>query len=53
MLWRPQWLRTRFAGPLFEDKEDEVVSEYPLHRLGLPEDVATAVAYLASTMRRG
>jgi len=44
----PAVVRTRFAGPLFEDREDEVVSEYPLHRLGLPEDVAAAVAYLAS-----
>ncbi|WP_324276762.1 SDR family oxidoreductase [Blastococcus brunescens] len=44
----PAVVRTRFAGPLYEGKEDDVVSEYPLRRLGLPADVAAAVAYLAS-----
>jgi 3-oxoacyl-[acyl-carrier protein] reductase len=41
-------VRTRFAGPLFEGREDEVAAGYPLRRLGMPEDVAAAVAFLAS-----
>jgi 3-oxoacyl-[acyl-carrier protein] reductase len=45
----PAVVRTRFGAPLFEDHEDEVVATYPLDRLGEPEDVAAAVAYLASS----
>src|SRR5690606_4274012 len=44
----PAVVRTRFAGPLFEGREDEVAAGYPLRRLGMPEDVAAAVAFLAS-----
>jgi NAD(P)-dependent dehydrogenase (short-subunit alcohol dehydrogenase family) len=44
----PAVVRTRFAGPLLEGKEEAVVEDYPLRRLGAPEDVAAAVAYLAS-----
>ncbi|MBF6278652.1 MULTISPECIES: SDR family oxidoreductase [Nocardia] len=44
----PAVIRTRFAGPLFEGKEGELTALYPLGRLGDPDDVAHAVAYLAS-----
>lgn len=44
----PAIVRTRFAGPLFDGKEEKLVAGYPLGRLGVPEDVAAAVAYLAS-----
>jgi NAD(P)-dependent dehydrogenase (short-subunit alcohol dehydrogenase family) len=44
----PAVVRTRFATALFEDREDEVVGRYPLGRLGAPEDVAGAVAFLLS-----
>jgi NAD(P)-dependent dehydrogenase (short-subunit alcohol dehydrogenase family) len=44
----PAVVRTRFAVALFEGREDEVVSSYPLGRLGSPGDVASAVAYLGS-----
>lgn len=44
----PAVVRTRFAGALFEGREQEVASTYPLGRLGEPEDIAAAVAFLAS-----
>lgn len=44
----PAVIRTRFGAPLFEGKEREVASDYPMRRLGEPEDVAGAVAFLAS-----
>jgi len=44
----PAVVRTRFAGALYEGKEQEVAKKYPLGRLGEPEDVAAAVAFLAS-----
>jgi NAD(P)-dependent dehydrogenase (short-subunit alcohol dehydrogenase family) len=44
----PAVVKTRFAGVLFEGKEDEVAGRYPLGRLGVPEDVAAAVAFLGS-----
>ena len=44
----PAVVRTRFAGPLFEGREDRVTADYPLGRLGEPEDIASAVAFLAS-----
>jgi NAD(P)-dependent dehydrogenase (short-subunit alcohol dehydrogenase family) len=44
----PAVVRTRFASALFEGREAEVSAGYPLGRLGVPEDVAAAVAYLAS-----
>ena len=44
----PAVVRTQFAGPLYEGREDDVVRDYPLGRLGRPEDVAATVAFLAS-----
>lgn len=44
----PAVVRTRFGGPLYEGKEDEVSKTYPLRAIGDPQHVAAAVAYLAS-----
>lgn len=44
----PAVVKTRFAAALFEGREQEAASAYPLRRLGVPEDVAGAVAFLAS-----
>ncbi len=44
----PAVVKTRFARALYEGREDEVAASYPLKRLGRPEDVANAVAFLLS-----
>ncbi len=44
----PAVIRTRFARALYEGREAEVASRYPLQRLGEPADVAGAVAFLLS-----
>jgi NAD(P)-dependent dehydrogenase (short-subunit alcohol dehydrogenase family) len=44
----PAVVKTRFAAALFDGREEEVAAGYPLARLGVPEDVAGAVAFLAS-----
>jgi NAD(P)-dependent dehydrogenase (short-subunit alcohol dehydrogenase family) len=44
----PAVVRTRFAERLYAGHEEELTRKYPLGRLGVPEDVAAAVAYLAS-----
>lgn len=44
----PAVVKTRFASALYEGREEEVASAYPLGRLGTPEDVAGAVAFLLS-----
>ncbi|GAB7038786.1 MULTISPECIES: SDR family oxidoreductase [Catenuloplanes] len=44
----PAVVKTRFATPLYQGREEEVASTYPLRRLGVPEDVAGAVAFLVS-----
>lgn len=44
----PAIVKTRFATALYEGREEEVSASYPLKRLGVPDDVAGAVAYLLS-----
>ncbi len=44
----PAVVKTRFASALYEGREDEVSKAYPLERLGVPEDIAGAVAFLLS-----
>jgi 3-oxoacyl-[acyl-carrier protein] reductase len=44
----PAVVRTRFAQALYEGREREAAAGYPLGRLGVPEDVAKAAAYLLS-----
>lgn len=44
----PAVVKTTFAAALYEGREEEVAAAYPLRRLGVPEDVASAVAFLAS-----
>jgi 3-oxoacyl-[acyl-carrier protein] reductase len=44
----PAVVKTSFASLLFEGREEEVASAYPLRRLGVPEDVAGMVAFLLS-----
>lgn len=44
----PAVVKTRFATALYEGKEQEVADGYPLKRLGVPTDVAGAVAFLLS-----
>ena len=45
----PAVVRTRFAAKLYEADEAGAAAAYPLGRLGEPEDVAAAAAFLAST----
>src|SRR5581483_3489498 len=44
----PAVVRTRFAEALFAGHEEQVVRSYPLKRLGEPQDVGAAVAFLLS-----
>jgi NAD(P)-dependent dehydrogenase (short-subunit alcohol dehydrogenase family) len=44
----PAVVRTKFATRLYEGREEQVAAAYPLKRLGEPEDVAGAVAFLLS-----
>ncbi|WP_228077589.1 SDR family oxidoreductase [Streptomyces profundus] len=44
----PAVVKTRFASALYEADEGAVAAGYPLKRLGVPEDVAGAVAFLTS-----
>ncbi len=42
----PAVVKTEFAKALYEGREAEVAAGYPVKRLGTPEDIAGAVAYL-------
>jgi NAD(P)-dependent dehydrogenase (short-subunit alcohol dehydrogenase family) len=44
----PAVVRTKFAEALFAGHEEEVARAYPLKRLGVPEDIGSAVAFLLS-----
>lgn len=44
----PAVVRTRFGAPLFENREESVAAAYPLGRIGEPEDIADAIAFLVS-----
>ena len=42
----PAVVKTRFAEALYEGREAELAEQYPVGRLGVPEDVGEAAAYL-------
>ena len=44
----PAVIKTAFARELYEGREQDVASHYPLKRLGEPDDVAGPVAFLLS-----
>jgi NAD(P)-dependent dehydrogenase (short-subunit alcohol dehydrogenase family) len=44
----PAVVKTKFAGALYEGREDEVSQPYPLKRLGVPEDIGALVSFLLS-----
>ena len=44
----PAVVKTKFASALFEGHEAESAARYPMKRLGVPEDVGSLVAFLAS-----
>jgi NAD(P)-dependent dehydrogenase (short-subunit alcohol dehydrogenase family) len=44
----PAVVKTVFAAALYEGREDQIAAGYPLGRLGVPADVAGAVAFLVS-----
>ena len=44
----PAVVKTRFATALYEGREEQVAAAYPAKRLGVPEDIAGAVAFLLS-----
>jgi 3-oxoacyl-[acyl-carrier protein] reductase len=44
----PAVVKTKFAAALYEGREEEVSRQYPLARLGVPEDVGNVVAFLLS-----
>lgn len=44
----PAVVKTKFARALYEGHEEQVAAAYPLKRLGVPEDISSAVAFLLS-----
>ena len=44
----PAVVKTKFATALYEGREEQVAAAYPLKRLGEPEDIGSAVAFLLS-----
>lgn len=44
----PAVVKTKFAQALYEGRETEVAASYPLGRLGVPEDIGGAAAFLTS-----
>lgn len=44
----PAIVKTKFATALYEGREEEIASAYPLKRLGIPSDIGSVVAFLLS-----
>ncbi|MEE4546408.1 SDR family oxidoreductase [Streptomyces sp. V4-01] len=44
----PAVVKTKFAAALYEGREEEAAAAYPLGRLGVPEDIGGAAAFLLS-----
>jgi NAD(P)-dependent dehydrogenase (short-subunit alcohol dehydrogenase family) len=44
----PAVVKTKFATRLYEGREEQLASQYPLRRLGVPDDIAGAVTFLLS-----
>lgn len=44
----PAVVKTKFAEALYVGREEQVSAQYPLGRLGVPSDISSAVAFLAS-----
>ncbi|SDO82225.1 SDR family oxidoreductase [Actinacidiphila guanduensis] len=44
----PAVVKTKFAAALYEGREEEAAAAYPLRRLGVPEDIGGAAAFLLS-----
>jgi NAD(P)-dependent dehydrogenase (short-subunit alcohol dehydrogenase family) len=44
----PAVVKTKFATALYEGREEEASAAYPMKRLGVPGDIAGAVAFLLS-----
>ena len=44
----PAVVKTKFAQGLYDGREEQVAATYPAGRLGVPEDVGSAVAFLLS-----
>ncbi len=44
----PAVVKTRFAAALYEGREEEAAAGYPLGRLGVPQDIGGAAAFLLS-----
>jgi NAD(P)-dependent dehydrogenase (short-subunit alcohol dehydrogenase family) len=44
----PAVVKTKFAAALYEGREEEAAAAYPLQRLGVPEDIGGATAFLLS-----
>ncbi|GLV72603.1 SDR family oxidoreductase [Streptomyces hygroscopicus] len=44
----PAVVKTKFATALYEGREEEAAAAYPLKRLGVPEDIGGAAAFLTS-----
>ncbi|MFB7918764.1 SDR family oxidoreductase [Streptomyces sp. NPDC056061] len=45
----PAVVKTKFARALYEGREAEAAAAYPLGRLGVPEDIGGAAAFLTSS----
>ncbi|MFR9676480.1 SDR family oxidoreductase [Streptomyces sp. TR06-5] len=45
----PAVVRTKFAAALYEGREEEAAARYPMQRLGVPEDIGGAAAFLTSS----